>query len=107
MSPESKTIAQCLLWNGQSHQVLNRPAFVALAGVSAWPEPGQTALRQGEMVANVTVDTDTGLRRVSLILWAGDLFAFVYQHPDAPGARERLPDGSMAWHGSCMLKLFP
>lgn len=100
-----RTIESCLLASGFSGRVLDRHEFVSLVGSDAWPDPRKSALKEGEWLGNVYIQTDTGERKAALILYTGKLFVFVYKHPDDPTAFEVQPDQSLAWHGDCMLQL--
>lgn len=102
---DSMTVADCLLKSGYSTQVTARGFGARLAqmpGVNAWD--GGATLRASEFLGTVDIATDTGPRMVRFGELNGELYAFVYKHPDDPG--RRLPgEHPGVWHGDCFLRL--
>lgn len=102
--PVSTTIAECLLSSGFSSAVTETPVTL-LTGVDAWVAEGEQVLVEGENIGWSYFDDSAGARRmVSFHVWGGNVYAFVYKHPDDPG--RRLPgDTAGTWHGDCFLRL--
>jgi len=103
--PASGTVADCLLQSGYSRAVPDTPV-TALAGVPAWANGnGEQVLRWGMSIGmNFLDDSDGARRMVSFYVYGGDVYAFVFKHPDDP--TRRLPgEAPGVWHGDCLLRV--
>jgi hypothetical protein len=100
--PMPVSVRDCLLQSGYSRAVPDTPV-TTLAGVDAWATDGVAALTEGERIGFVVLDDSGGARRmIGFYAYAGNVYAFVYKHPDDPGRRlPGDPDGT--WHGDCFL----
>lgn len=104
VQPAQTTIGACMLIGGYSRAVPDTP-ITTLAGTDAWATDGEAALINGETVGWAYLDDTDGARRmVSFHAYAGNLYAFVYVHPDSP-ARRYPGDPPGTWHGACMLEI--
>lgn len=103
--PAPVTVESCLLRSGYSRAV-PVTALTQLAGVEAWAGgEGETVLREGVTVGHAFIEDSYGrTRMVSFHVFAGNVFAFVYVHPDDP--RRRLPgEPAGVWHGDCLIRV--
>jgi hypothetical protein len=105
LQPAQTTVADCLTRSGYSASVPVTPV-TTLAGTDAWADGyGELVLTDGALIGLTYLDDDAGARRMlSFHVYAGDVFVFVYKHPDDPG--RRLPgEAAGTWHGDCLLRI--
>ena len=103
-APVTVTVADCLLRSGYSRAVPETPV-TTLAGVEAWANGGERVLIEGEQVgAAYPRDSDGTRRMVWFYVYAGQMYAFIFMHPDDPA--RRLPgEPAGVWHGECFLRV--
>ena len=66
---------------------------------------GQDAMRVGDVIGTLYIETDGDRRKLHFIAYAGEVYVFVYKHQQDPGALERMTNGVTAWHGACLIRL--
>ena len=103
--PALVTVTECLRQSGFRRAVRETP-ITTLKGAEAWGDGlGERVLMDGINVGMEYFDDEDGARRmVSFHVYAGDVFVFVYKHPDDP-ARRRPGEAAGVWHGDCLLRI--
>ena len=104
-APARTTVADCLLRSGYSRGVPDTP-ITALEGVEAWGGGnGERVLRDGASIGMAFLDDSDGARRtVSFYAYGGNVYVFVFKHPDDPA--RRLPgEAAGVVHGDCLVRI--
>src|SRR5690554_3142085 len=99
------TVADCLLRSEHTNTLYSHPHVANLSGENGWDEVGQDAMRVGDVLGTLYIETDGDRRKLHFIAYAGEVYVFVYKHKSDPGAMERMANGVIAWHGACLIRL--